>query len=373
VIGAADRVTPPVGPRVLLVDASGSGRAGPGSAADPGDMTVLPSERAGAVAVDPGGGVTEIAPARTEPSTELPTRPPRPVHRVRTTDGVPLHVEIHGHHGPVVVLSHGFTVDSDEWSPQIEALTHRARVVTWDQRGHGRSGWGDPANATIDQLGRDLATVVDAVAPCGRVVLGGHSMGGMTVMCLAAARPELFGDRVRGVALVSTSAGDLTSDPRSAPGRMAKLRPGALNVALAGARVVERFRQLLPPAHPRHQKMVRDLLYGSDATEAMVLAGAEIMHASTVRSFISFMPALENHDKRTELAPLDGVPVEIFVGDSDKLTPRRHSRQLAEVLPHARLHEVERTGHMLPQERPQLVVDAIERLLGAATAGRTAA
>jgi len=67
------------------------------------------------------------------------------------------------------------------------------------------------------------------------------------------------------------------------------------------------------------------------------------------------------------------VPVEIFVGDSDKLTPRRHSRQLAEVLPHARLHEVDQTGHMLPQERPQLVVDAIARLLGAATADRTAA
>ena len=275
------------------------------------------------------------------------------------------------------MLAHGWTLAQAAWDDVAELLAPRIadgdlRMIRYDQRGHGRSTWGE-AEISLDQLGDDLAAVLDQLLPTGPVVLGGHSMGGMTIMCLAAARPELFGDRVRGVALVSTSAGDLTSDPRSAPGRMAKLRPGALNVALAGARVVERFRQLLPPAHPRHQKMVRDLLYGSDATEQMVLAGAEIMHASTVRSFISFMPALENHDKRTELAALGSVPVEIFVGDSDKLTPRRHSRQLAEVLPHARLHEVERTGHMLPQERPQLVVDAIERLLGAATAGRTAA
>ena len=303
----------------------------------------------------------------------------RRVAAVRTPDGAELHATIDGSDdAPVtLVLAHGWTLAQAAWDDVAELLAPRIadgdlRMIRYDQRGHGRSTWGE-AEISLDQLGDDLAAVLDQLLPTGPVVLGGHSMGGMTIMCLAAARPELFGDRVRGVALVSTSAGDLTSDPRSAPGRMAKLRPGALNVALAGARVVERFRQLLPPAHPRHQKMVRDLLYGSDATEQMVLAGAEIMHASTVRSFISFMPALENHDKRTELAALGAVPVEIFVGDSDKLTPRRHSRQLAEVLPHARLHEVDQTGHMLPQERPQLVVDAIARLLGAATADRTAA
>ena len=154
---------------------------------------------------------------------------------------------------------------------------------------------------------------------------------------------------------------------------MARLSPGMLNAALAGARVVERLRQLLPPDHPRHQKMVRSLLYGADATDEMVLVGAEIMHASTVRSFISFMPALDDHDKREELSALTGVPVEILVGDSDQLTPKRHSRQLAEALPDAALHVVERTGHMLPQERPQLVTEAIGRLLTAAARDRAAA
>jgi pimeloyl-ACP methyl ester carboxylesterase len=67
------------------------------------------------------------------------------------------------------------------------------------------------------------------------------------------------------------------------------------------------------------------------------------------------------------------VPVEILVGDSDKLTPQRHSRQLAEALPDAQLHLVERTGHMLTQEHPQLVVDTIERLLAGAVDAPAAA
>jgi pimeloyl-ACP methyl ester carboxylesterase len=248
-------------------------------------------------------------------------------------------------------------------------------VIRYDQPGHGRSTWPDDPTAeiSIDQLGADLGELLDELVPTGPVVLGGHSMGGMTIMCLAAARPELFGDRVRGVVLVSTSAGDLTSDPRTPAGRMAKIKPGVLNMALAGAVVLERLRRLLPPEHPRHQKMVRELLYGADATDEMVTAGARIMHASTIRSFIAFMPALGDHDKREELSALTRVPVEIFVGDSDTLTPQRHSRHLAEALPDATLHVAERTGHMLPQERPQLVLEGIERLLAAATGDQAAA
>jgi pimeloyl-ACP methyl ester carboxylesterase len=295
---------------------------------------------------------------------------------VRTADVAELLDTVDGpDDAPVtVVLAHGWTLAQATWDDVADHLTSRLadgelRLIRYDQRGHGRSTWGRTA-ISIDQLGHDLADVLDQLVPEGPAVLGGHSMGGMTIMCLAAARPHLFGERVPGVLLASTSAGDLTSDPRSAGGRMARLRPGVLNAMLAGAALLERLRKLVPPSHPRHQRIVRDLLYGPDATDEMVLAGAEIMHASSLRAFLEFMPALEQHDKREELAALNRVPVEILVGDRDKLTPQRHSKHLAEVLPEAALHVVERTGHMLPQERPRLVADAVARLVAAAVPGR---
>lgn len=252
------------------------------------------------------------------------------------------------------------------------------RVIRYDQRGHGRSSWGryagDAGELSIDQLGSDLRDLLDQLAPTGPVVLGGHSMGGMTIMRLAAARPELFGDPVRGAALVSTSAGDLAPAGETLVERLQlRLAPGMVSAAIGAGRALERVRRLVPPAHPRHRTIVRELLHGADATDEMVLAGAEIMHASTVRAFAAFYPALGRHDKRAELGALAGVPVEIMVGDGDKLTLRRHSRQLAELLPGARLHVAERTGHMLVQERPRQVADALERLLAAATADRAAA
>lgn len=314
------------------------------------------------------------------PTTATSATVCRRVAAVRTADGAQLHATVDGSDdAPVtLVLAHGWTLAQAAWDDVADLLAPRIadgdlRLVRYDQRGHGRSTWGE-AEISIDRLGHDLGDVLDQLAPSGPVVLGGHSMGGMTIMCLAAARPELFGDRVRGVALVSTSAGDLNPEPRNRAERIRqRLTPGALTLALAGARAIERVRRLLPPGHPRHQKLVRDLLYGADATDDMVLAGAQIMHATTVRAFTSFLPALGDHDKLQELAALARVPAEILVGDSDKLTPSWHSRRLADVLPDAALQVVARTGHMLTAERPRLVTDAIERLLGAATSGPAAA
>ncbi|SDE95060.1 Pimeloyl-ACP methyl ester carboxylesterase [Blastococcus fimeti] len=309
----------------------------------------------------------------------------RRVAAVRTGDGALIHAVVDGSDdAPVtLVLAHGWTLAQASWDDVAALLSPRVaagelRVIRYDQRGHGRSTWGryarDVAELSIDQLGADLGDLLDQLVPTGPVVLGGHSMGGMTIMCLAAARPELFGDRVRGVALVSTSSGDLAPAGETLAERLQlKLVPGVVTAAIGGARAVERIRQLLPPTSSRHRKIVRDLLYGADATDEMVVAGAEIMHASTVRAFAAFYPALGAHDKRAELAALAAVPVEILVGDSDKLTPLRHSRTMAEALPDAQLHVAERTGHMLIQERPRLVADAIERLTAAATADRVAA
>lgn len=300
-------------------------------------------------------------------------------------DGAVLHATVEGpDDAPVsVVLAHGWTLSQAAWDDVADRLRPRTatgelRLVRYDQRGHGRSSWGTGADElgelSIDRLGEDLGHLIDRVAPEGPVVLGGHSMGGMTIMCLAAARPELFGDRVRGVALVSTSAGDLNPPPRTrAEAVRQKLTPGALAAALAGARLVEALRRAVPPHSARHRKIVRDLLYGADATDEMVRAGAEIMHATTVRAFAVFLPALGEHDKREELHALRRVPVEILVGDSDKLTPQRHSRHMAEQLPEAVLHVAERTGHMLPQERAHLVTEAIGRLLAAAAGDRATA
>ena len=93
---------------------------------------------------------------------------------VTTEDGVALHVEIDAPdttslsrrhlagRTPTVVLVHGFALTMQSWVLQRRSLKHSGfRVVSYDQRGHGRSGMPDLERCTIDQLGRDLAAVLD--------------------------------------------------------------------------------------------------------------------------------------------------------------------------------------------------------------------
>ena len=119
--------------------------------------------------------------------------------------GQRFHYEDSGAPGLPVVLSHGFLQDSDLFSPQFESLGKRHRVITWDQRGHGRTeSTTDPF--TLWDSADDLAALLDHLG-IGRAVVGGMSQGGLISLRFALKNPE----RIAGLILIDTQSG--TEDP----------------------------------------------------------------------------------------------------------------------------------------------------------------
>lgn len=88
--------------------------------------------------------------------------------------------------GDAVVFLHGFGLDSRMWTPQVEALKSRYRVIWYDLRGFGQSSLPPPStyaheddlNALLVHLGASPAHVV------------GLSMGGRMALRFAAAYPK---------------------------------------------------------------------------------------------------------------------------------------------------------------------------------------
>jgi pimeloyl-ACP methyl ester carboxylesterase len=246
-----------------------------------------------------------------------------------------------------------------------------ARLVFYDQRGHGASARGSSANSTIEQLARDLAAVLDARVPRGPVVLVGHSMGGMTIMGLAAMHPEMFGSKVVGVALISTSSGNLADLNFGLPDLLTRVRAAVFPVAAWTMRRRPAFAE-------RTRRMAADVV--SAATRSLSFAGGHVdpalahyvdaMIAGTPVDVIAeFYPALAGLDQTGSLKPLREVPTLVLSGNKDKLIPLEHSEMIAQQLPDAEFVVVPEAGHMVLLEKPDEVTTALAALLRRARAG----
>ncbi len=284
-------------------------------------------------------------------------------------DGVVLHAQVAGPaDSPVtVVLVHGYVVDSRCWHYQWHELQGAVRVVCYDQRAHGRSGRGKRESSTIDQLGRDLERVLDELASGGPVLVVGHSMGGMSVMALADARPELFGPRVAGVLLVSTSTGRVGEGILGLP---ALVYRGVRIVLPRAVLIVERGAGLIDVGRSRAGDLsfllTRHYAFGTPVSPTLVSFMERMVAATRVNVMTEFVMTLLEHEKLHAIDRLCDVDVTVLVGERDLITPAAHSKAIAQLLPSSRLVVVPGAGHMVMLERPAAVTAeiraAVERI-----------
>ena len=306
---------------------------------------------------------------------------------VQADDGVLLSVEEVGPtDAPLtVVFVHGYSLSMASWTFQrlelgAELATANgsrptARLVFYDQRGHGSSGRGPAEHSTIDQLARDLASVIAARAPRGPVVLVGHSMGGMTIMGLAALHPELFGERVVAAALLSTSSGNLADLTFGLPELLTRVRAAVFPVAAWTMR-------RRPALAERTRRWAADLV--SAITWSLSFASADVdprlgryvdamIGGTPVDVIAEFYPALAGMDETGSLEPLRRIPTLVLTGDKDRMIPKEHSELLVERLGQAGDGTVEYVvvpdaGHLVLLEKHDQVTAALSGLLRRAAA-----
>lgn len=292
---------------------------------------------------------------------------------VTADDGVRLRVEVDeadphaapmGRDDVTVVFTHGFCLCLDCWHYQRAALRGRVRMVFWDHRGHGGSQRGAPDSATIEQLGADLGRVLDAVVPTGPVVLVGHSMGGMTIMALAARHPELFADRVAGAVLIATSSGGLMEQDLGIAllGRhVIKAVPSVLQAAAGWPRVVDGARSR---GNDLEEWLVHRWSFGGPVAPQLLDLTARMIAGTRMEVISELMPQFSVAQGHWALTALEQVPVVIIAGDRDCLVPPEHSDRLADALSHATYERVPGSNHLVMLERPEVLNRHLVQLLG---------
>ena len=198
-------------------------------------------------------------------------------------------------------------------------------------------------------------------------------------MALAAQRPELFGTRVVGVALLSTSSGNLADLTFGLPELLTRVRAAVFPVAAWTMRRRPGLRRAHPaagratssrrsPARCRSPPPTSTRRW-SHYVDAMI-AG------TPVDVIAEFYPALAGLDETGALEPLRAVPTLVLTGDAGQDDPegaqradRRAPRRTREfvVVPDA--------GHMVLLEKPAEVDRGAHRALrrvGGRARGRAA-
>ncbi|HJN50959.1 MAG: alpha/beta hydrolase [Pseudomonadales bacterium] len=136
-----------------------------------------------------------------------------------TRDGVKIYYEDHGS-GVAILLTHGYGATSKMWTGQIEPLTEKYRLISWDMRGHGQSDSpADDSSYSEAHCIDDMAAILDA-CDVSSAVIGGLSLGGY----MSLAFNLKYRHRVHGLMLFDTGPGYKNDQARASWNDMARKR-----------------------------------------------------------------------------------------------------------------------------------------------------
>jgi pimeloyl-ACP methyl ester carboxylesterase len=129
---------------------------------------------------------------------------------VETPNGARLHLHAEGPaEAPALIFVHGWGLDSSIWWEARRKLSRRYQVITYDLAGLGKSTQPRDGQYSLDRFADDLLTVVGQ-AGRRKVILVGHSIGGMTVLTYCQRHRETLGRQVAGIVLENTTPTDPT-------------------------------------------------------------------------------------------------------------------------------------------------------------------
>jgi pimeloyl-ACP methyl ester carboxylesterase len=279
-----------------------------------------------------------------------------------TSDGASLWFELRGRGAETpVVLMDGLGCDGFIWRYLWEPLTKSRRVLHMHYRGHGLSTVArDDTRIGIEYICDDLKQVMEHVQMPEAIFLG-HSMG----VQVSLEFHRRHASHVRGLGLICGSFGtplDTWHDHSLMRRFFPYLEATVEQLPDLSRRLVSRVVQTdLAVTLGIQSEANPTLLKRSDF--APYMSHMAKMHPLY---FIRTLSSLKDHSAWDHL-PLIDVPTLVAGGEIDRFTPAWLSAQMASRIPAADYLQIPGGSHTAPLERPELVLEAVTRLLEKST------
>jgi 3-oxoadipate enol-lactonase len=259
----------------------------------------------------------------------------------KTSDGCPIAFRLRAARNadaPRIVLIHSLALDGSIWDSVAARLADQAAILTYDCRGHGKSGR-RAETFTTELFARDLAELLDHVGWASATVAG-CSLGG----CVAQAFAGLYPSRVSGLGLIDTTSWYGEGAPKNWRERAAMARSKGLK-GMVEFQATRWFGDPFRTTHPELVKVMAEIFLANDldcyAATCVMLGDADLRH---------FLPALR-------------VPVAVIVGEEDYATPVAMAQALHEAIRGSTLTIIPGGRHLTPVECPEQIASQLLALL----------
>lgn len=259
-----------------------------------------------------------------------------------TSDGCPIVYALHGtdvRDVPRLVLIHSLALDQSVWDPVIGELAGRTHILTFDCRGHGRSGRPHMA-FTAELFARDLAELMDHFG-WPSATIAGASMGG----CVAQAFGGLYASRTEALGLIDTTA-------------------------WYGPDAPKQFRERAAAAKAKGMQGLVDFQLSRWFSDSFRLSGADridsainVFLANDFDCYAAACALLGDADLRAYASSFN-MPVAVIVGEEDYATPVAMAKALNQAIQHSTLDILTGVRHLTPIECPREIADRLIALVG---------
>jgi len=297
------------------------------------------------------------------------------IRTITGASGSTLHLEFDGPADkPVIVLTHGWALDSTAWYYVRKALARDYRLVLWDLPGLGRSSQPADRQYSVERLAEDLRTVI---AETGErpVTLVGHSIGGFMMLTLARMHPDLFRNKVNGMVFMDTTH-TWPLKTVMAGGLLRLLRWPVIEPLLLLTIVLSplmRLMNLQSYLNGSSHIVNRITSLSRGVTRGQLDFGSRFNVKDTPSVIAKGLRAVLRWDETATPATLP-VPVRVLAGDADRITKPEAGVAISKLAPRADFILIRPAGHNgLLEEGGQYaaaIAQFVQGLAGAAGSGR---
>jgi pimeloyl-ACP methyl ester carboxylesterase len=242
---------------------------------------------------------------------------------VASVNNINIHYEITGQGEPLLLIM-GLGGDSTHWGLQLPVLSQHYQVITFDNRGVGRSD-APSGGYSIDVMAQDAQLLLEYLnIPAAHVL--GFSMGGYIAQHLALQCPG----KIKSLILSHTAA--------HSPQRTRYLMAMAAEMVNADISHELRVRAILP------WMFSDDFIAHETQFNHLIELALRPLYPQSKQGYLGQVLAIRDHDTKDRIHELT-MPILLLTSPDDLIIPSKEVQALQQALPQAQFHMLTHGGH----------------------------